>query len=57
VAMIKNYCKAGFPCQFKRLRRTKQKGNQKHWYFVVCKFEGTCNQQTCMVVKEKLREE
>ena len=50
--MGKVFCKAKFPCEFKYFKR-----NQTYYkkrYFVLCKFDGTCNQQTFeRVVKEK----
>jgi len=40
----KIYCKAGFGCEFKRLKRNNT--HYKHRYFVLCEFDGACNQQT-----------
>jgi len=59
VALRKNeiYCKAGFSCEFKRLEHTKKKANQKRCYFVLCEFDGACNQQIFeRVVKERKEE-
>ena len=49
----KIYCKAGFRCEFKRSKHSSIR--RKHRYFVLCKFEGACNQQanTEIIVKQQ----
>jgi len=52
------YCKAEFPCEFKRLKRVKNRKTQKRQrrYYVICVWEGTCNQQTLTpIIKLKER--
>jgi len=51
---VKVFCKASFPCQFKRFKRNT---SRKHRYFVLCKWQGTCNQQTFVPVVEERKEE
>jgi len=53
VAVRKNkvFCKASFPCQFKRFKRNT---SRKHRYFLICKFDGACSQQSYTpVVKDR----
>jgi hypothetical protein len=54
---VKVYCKAKFPCEFKRLKRTNQTKKRRRRYFVLCDFNGTCNQQTFERVVEERKEE
>ena len=57
MAVRKNkvFCKAKFPCEFKRFKRTN--ASRKKRYFVLCRFDDACNQQTFARVVEERKEE
>jgi len=52
---VKVFCKAGFSCEFKYFKHNKTR--RKHRYFILCRFDGACNQQTFVPVVEERKEE
>ena len=45
------YCKSKEPCKYKRIKAVQ---SEKRTYWVLCSFDGTCNQQTEKPQKIKL---